>query len=588
MMRTAVVLVATIVASVVTVPSPSVEAVSSEPQIDITAAGPLGPITVIGDSVLVGAAIEPSLPANLAAAGWGPIRFRAGLGYTAGNFQPAGSTFSAANWIGWWKQAGWDAPNVVVNLGNNDVGFCNSSLSCNANTIRYMMDAIGPGHTVWWSKITRLYTLQAEADAYNGALELVASERDNLRLWDWPAAQVAQALPLSWDFIHLRDPATYRRRSALMSADITAQLAIGVRTGGDAPLPGAAGAPAEYEPLTPVRVRDTRVAGGRVGAGAIAVFELGPLIPTGTTAVAVNLTAVTPSSAGFMTGFPCGSPAPRASNVNYGSGETRGALAVLPIGADGRLCVTTSATADMIVDLQGAFVDSASRLTPTAPQRLVDTRVSGRAATLTLPIPTGNVASITAVSLSLTATDPSRPGYLVAHPCGNVVPAVSNLNFEIGETIAGAAFVPVGAGDAVCITSNVWDTVDVIVDLTGVFSPSGALAFTPSAPTRTYDTRDGTGGWTPVHGRSQITDVRVAPPGAAAVTGTLTMVAPAGDGFLTAFGCGDPPTTSNVNAPRAGVLANAVTVGLAASGRLCIRASTATHVVFDTNGWWAP
>jgi hypothetical protein len=81
--------------------------------------------------------------------------------------------------------------------------------------------------------------------------------------------------------------------------------------------------------------------------------------------------------------------------------------------------------------------------------------------------------------------------------------------------------------------------------------------------------------------------VRVAPPEALAVTGTLTIVTPARDGFLTAFGCGPVPNTSNVNAPRAGVLANSVTVVLAEQGRLCIRALAPTHAVFDTTGWWS-
>ena len=76
--------------------------------------------------------------------------------------------------------AGWDAPNVAVNLGNNDIGFCGDGgvAEC-AVTIRYLLDAIGPGHTVWWSKITRPFDL---ADPYNQALDLVAAERDNLRI----------------------------------------------------------------------------------------------------------------------------------------------------------------------------------------------------------------------------------------------------------------------------------------------------------------------------------------------------------------------------------------------------------------------
>ena len=85
----------------------------------------------------------------------------------------------------------------------------------------------------------------------------------------------------------------------------------------------------------------------------------------------------------------------------------------------------------------------------------------------------------------------------------------------------------------------------------------------------------------------QVLDVRVAPPGAAAVTGTLTIVAPTGDGYLSAFGCGTPPTTASVNAPSGAIVANGVTVGLAAEGRLCVRSFTTAHAVFDTTGWWS-
>jgi hypothetical protein len=569
--------------------SPIASAVGPEEDIRIAAPGPLGAISVIGDSVLVGAAIEPSLPANLAAAGWGPIRFRAGLGYTAGNFQPSGSKFSAANWIAWWRAEGWDAPNVVVNLGNNDVGFCKASLECNADTIRYMLDAIGPGKTVWWSKITRIYTLQAEANAYNGALDLVASERSNLKLWDWPAVRDATGIAVGWDGIHLRDSVAYRSRSALMAIDITAQLARAEHSGVDAHLPTVVGTASEYEPLAPVRVLDTReIANGRLGAGEQAVIDLSDLVPSGTTAVAVNLTSVDPDDAGFLTGHPCGATIPLVSSANYTAGTARGALAVLPLSSTGRLCVFTSAAADLVVDLQGAFVPDASRLSVSDPIRLADTRLDGRSTPLVLDIPLESAPDATGVVLNITSTESTSAGFVTAYPCGGAIPVVSNLNFGPGETVAGAAYVPLGAGGDVCLFSNVQADVDLVVDLTGIFSPTGDLRFSPAAPTRTYDTRDGTGGWSPVHGGGQTTDVRVAPPSAVAVTGTLTMVTPSRDGFVTAFGCGAVPPTSNVNAPRGGVLANSVTVVLAAEGRLCLRASAATQVVFDTTGWWAP
>lgn len=189
-------------------------------ELNVAAAGPLGGISVLGDSVLMGAAFAPSLPTLLAATGWGPVKFQGACGMTAGNYQPAGSQFSAANYIGRWRAAGWDAPTVAVNLGNNDVGFCGDRgvAEC-ATTIRYLLDAIGPGHTVWWSKITRPFDA---AVPYNQALDLVATERSNLRVWDWPAAQQANAVALGPDYIHLRDTPAYQRRSELMSADITA------------------------------------------------------------------------------------------------------------------------------------------------------------------------------------------------------------------------------------------------------------------------------------------------------------------------------------------------------------------------------
>ncbi len=541
--------------------------------------GPLGAISVVGDSVLMGAAIQPSLPTVLAANGWGPIRFLAGCGFTAGNYLPAGSRFSVANWIAGWRAAGWDAPNMAVNLGNNDVGFCGDGgvAEC-AITIRYLLDAIGPSHTVWWSKITRPLDL---AVPYNQALDLVAAERGNLRIWGWPAAQLANAVALGPDFIHLRDGVAYSTRSALMGADITNQLAVGTRSGVDAALPAASGPASEYQPIAPKRVVDTRIVGTRLNAGEVREVDLSSYVPAGASAVAVNLTSVAPTTSGFLTGYACGTDRPGVSSVNYTAATNRGALAVLPVSGNGKLCVFTSSAADLIVDIQGAFVADAARFTPVTPERLLDTRNTSRAAVAVVHAPVG----ADAVSLNLTVTGSVVAGFLTAYPCGGDTPVVSNVNFGPGETIAGAAYVPVGADGTVCLFTNT--PADVIADLTGTFSPSGGLAFTPARPTRAFDTRDGSGGWSPIQGGGQTTDVRVAPADAVAVTGTLTIVTPSRDGFLTAFGCGAVPNTSNVNAPRGGVLANSVTVVLAAQGRLCIRALAATHVVFDTTGWWS-
>ena len=264
-----------------------------------------------------------------------------------------------------------------------------------------------------------------------------------------------------------------------MAADITAQLARPAASGGDAALPIASGAPSEYQPLAPERVLDTRTTASRLAAGEVRRIDLAAFVPAGTSAVAVNLTSVDPAADGFLTGFACGTDQPTVSSANYTARTNRGALAVLPIADDRGLCVFTSAAADLVVDIQGAFVADGARFTPVVPDRLLDTRNTGRSSVLAVPMPDG----VDAVSLNLTVTGSAVGGFLTAFPCGGEIPTVSNVNFGAGETIAGAAYVPVGADGTVCLFTNT--PVDVVVDLTGTFSSSGALAFTPAAPTRT-------------------------------------------------------------------------------------------------------
>ena len=68
----------------------------------------------------------------------------------------------------------------------------------------------------------------------------------------------------------------------------------------------------------------------------------------------LNVTAVEASSAGFMTVFPCGTPVPTASNLNFAAGQTIPNAVVAKIGDGGRVCIYTSSTAHLIVDVNGS------------------------------------------------------------------------------------------------------------------------------------------------------------------------------------------------------------------------------------------
>jgi hypothetical protein len=368
-----------------------------------------------------------------------------------------------------------------------------------------------------------------------------------------------------------------------MANDVTARLGRARQVGAAATLP-AGSSSLEYLPLTPRRVVDTRDSGARLPAGGVLTVDLAAQIPAvaTATAVAVNVTAAGPADAGYLTVWPCDRARPVAWAVTYSAAQPRGGFTTSLLSASHTVCVFSSAASDVIVDVQGMFTTTGGqRFATSAPQRLIDTRVSGRRQELVLRAPAGAQA----VAVTLTATGSATAGFVSAYPCGAAQPNVSSVNWSAGETVAGAAFVPVSADGTFCLFSSA--STDVIVDLTGTFTRGSGLRFVPVIPTRMVDTRSGTGGWLGMQGAGQTIDIVAAPASAAAVTGTIALVEPVTASYLTGTVCGAPAgQTSSVNAAARMVMTNALTVALSAGGTLCINAMANAHTVFDTTGWW--
>ena len=72
-------------------------------------------------------------------------------------------------------------------------------------------------------------------------------------------------------------------------------------------------------------------------------------------AVVLNVTVDQPATSGFITVYPCGSLPPNASNVNFAAGQTLPNLVVTAVAADGTVCIKTSATAHIVVDVFGSL-----------------------------------------------------------------------------------------------------------------------------------------------------------------------------------------------------------------------------------------
>ena len=545
--------------------------------------GPRGAITILGDSVMLGSAYEmpgfgPSLAQMLAVRGWGPILTKTGVGVQTGYKVGGTGGANMAAYVRQQRAAGWDSPIYIVNLGGNDILACGRSQACAVQDILYLLDEIGPEREVWWSKITM--PSNAEAVPWNNALEVVAATHPNLRLWDWPTIQVANKIPIAGDNVHLPHSAAYRMRSALIADDVTTRFGVSQQSNNTQPMPVAVGAPSEFVPLPLERVYDSRTISSTLPAAGVIELDLSTSVPAGSTAVSVNLTAVTPAANGFLSAYPCGGSPPATSNVNYAAGQVRPNHVVVGLGAGSKLCVLSSASSHVLVDLQGAFVTSGgSRLTPLAPTRIADTRKTGRIDPLVLTAPAGAEG----VVLNVTGVGAAVPGFIVVYPCDQPIPTTSNLNFVPDGATAGSAYVEVGSAGTVCVHANT--PIDMVVDLHGTFSPSGQLRFQAATPQRQLDTRSGLGGWRGQIGLGQQIEVTVAPPGAAAFTGNVTMIQPGLNGFETAFRCDLPiPSTSSVNADTGQIAANSITASSTAT--LCVRSSVASHLTIDVTGWW--
>jgi hypothetical protein len=78
-------------------------------------------------------------------------------------------------------------------------------------------------------------------------------------------------------------------------------------------------------------------------------------VPVDAAAAVLNVTVIDAQAAGFVTVFPCGGGQPNASNVNFVAGQTVANAVVAKVGVGGRVCVFTSATVELIVDVNGYF-----------------------------------------------------------------------------------------------------------------------------------------------------------------------------------------------------------------------------------------
>jgi len=235
-------------------------------------------------------------------------------------------------------------------------------------------------------------------------------------------------------------------------------------------------------PVAPQRLADTRVSGSLAGGGSMDVPVTGEAlgVPLDAAAVFLNVTVTSPGRTGFLTAYPTGEVQPATSNLNFVPGQTVPNMALVKVGADGKVSIyNASATAvHVIVDIQGYVTagepTAPGALIPISPSRVLDTRVglgaargavvSGTTRTITLP-GTGS-GTPSGVIMNLTATEPTGSGYVSAYPASGTKPTVSNLNYDAGATVPNLASVGLTNGQATLFAAaGSYGSVQIVADV---------------------------------------------------------------------------------------------------------------------------
>ena len=337
-----------------------------------------------------------------------------------------------------------------------------------------------------------------------------------------------------------------------------------------------------YLPLTPCRLVDTR---GETRNRMVSIPVSGQCgVPVQATAVIVTLTATGVNAFGFLTAWPSGVEEPTASNLNFGPGQTLANTALVSLGLNGAISISSSVTADKIVDVTGYFVPASSaqagRYVEITPSRLMDSRNETRpaAGSTTTVTATGLPDDVSGIAVNITFTNASNAGYFTVYGQGARPTASSGNVDRVGQTRAIFTIVPTSADIHIYSQSGA----DIIVDVVGYFTGESAQDSTegllsPQAPSRVLDTRS-TG---PIYANGSM---EIAVPSGSAVWANVTAVDSTAAGFLSARAAGTSlNATSAVNFDRGADVANSAIISRSERG-IALWSRTTSHAIVDIMG----
>jgi hypothetical protein len=236
-----------------------------------------------------------------------------------------------------------------------------------------------------------------------------------------------------------------------------------------------------------------------------------------------------------------------------------------------------------------------SRLIPVSPVRAFDSRTTGSKVSANGKITVDIAAALgvsktrmAAVGINVTVNDSGGGGYATVWPAGTTQPGTSNLNTDrVGATNANFVTVPVNDGKVSVFVSM--DT-HVIVDVFGWYDRATSATsgrFIALNPDRLYDSRN-SGGLRSANATTVVPAAGLAglpAAGASAVVVNLTATDVRATGYVTAWGSGPQPATSNLNVELGVTRANQAIVPMGADGTISLYNAAPMQLIVDVVGY---
>ncbi|HUQ59974.1 hypothetical protein [Lentzea sp.] len=373
----------------------------------------------------------------------------------------------------------------------------------------------------------------------------------------------------------------------------------------------AAGKGGDYVPVpsSPVVLNTLTGIGatGERGEASTTTFTVtGGAVPTtGVGSVVLRIGLLKPTEATWAVAWPAGQNRPGTTMVSAGVGEQISNVAVVEVGAQGKVSIyNASGKTHMVAEVQGYFT-SAQGVTgggfvPVAHTRVVDTRSGTGTTTGTIPAGgsrtvtlTGGVVPAGAAAAKVNLLVPGAPaaGSLAAGPGTAVNRTV--VNFEAGATQS-AAVLALSADGKVTFRNNGPDAVNLVITAEGYFGKvSNQGAGLRDLTKRLFNTRTA-GNGSPLAANATL-DVQVG-----GITGMATqgvagaavniIVTPEAAGYLKAWPLGQTEPSVSVMDFKADLWRGNMTVlKPGTDGKIRIRngSSKPAHVIVDLQGWFA-